>query len=80
MRIVFLKDGETIGVGGHSAGTERDVADDIAGVLIKRGVAAPSQTVAGVVSDLEGAGKIFGEESSEINESSGKGEREDGRE
>ncbi len=77
MRIVFLKSGETIGVGEHGVGAERLVADDVAGVLIKRGVAA--------VADLYEWGEdVALEESSEevcsINETSSRGEQDNGRE
>jgi hypothetical protein len=40
MRVVFLKDGETIGIGRHLKGEERDVPGDVARVLAKRGVAS----------------------------------------
>ncbi len=77
MRIVFLKSGETIGVGEHGVGAERLVADDVAGVLIKRGVAA--------VADLSEWGEdVALEESPEefcsINETSSRGEQDNGRE
>lgn len=39
MKILFLKNGETIGIGEHTEGSEREVPDDVAGVLINRGVA-----------------------------------------
>ncbi len=68
MRIVFLKNGETIGVGEHREGAECDVADDIAAVLIKRGVAGAAE-----MSTCEP-----GEEFNGMNESSGKGERDNG--
>ncbi len=77
MRIVFLKNGETIGIGQHSAGNERDLADDIAAVLIKRGIAAvadASEWVEDVVADQSPL------EFCSINESSSKGEQDNGGE
>ena len=67
MRIIFLKNGETVGVGEHHEGMECDVADDVAGVLIRRGVAA----VADATQDKEVCS---------INERSSEGERDNGRE
>ncbi|VAV82535.1 hypothetical protein MNBD_DELTA01-1631 [hydrothermal vent metagenome] len=71
MRIVFLKNGETIGIGEHREGAQRDVADDIAAVLIKRGVAGVAGVFEGTVDSFTGEP---GEEFDGINESSSRGE------
>jgi len=58
MRIVFLRDGETAGIGAHRGGEEREVADDIAAVLIKRGVAGAAGVFEGGAGGLScGPGK-----------------------
>jgi hypothetical protein len=75
MRIVFLKDGETIGIGEHRMGATREVADDVARVLIKRGIAEVAETALWL---FEKVATEVGEE--ERNVLSCEEEREDGGE
>lgn len=64
MKIVFSKSGETIGVGRHDKGEEREVPDDVAGVLIKRGVAAVADVFEGAaVRAGDGRSEEYGESS-----------------